>query len=122
MNQHYEIRLKGTLAQRWSRWFGGMNITIGIDGNTLLTGAVVDQAALHGVLDKVRDLGLVLLEVKMISQDKMSTAAGPCSSLHLQEEFLNRRSARHILDENRNAAGEATCRAPADASRGSEPC
>ena len=66
MNQHYEIRLRGTLPQHWSRWFGGMTLTSGINGSTLLTGPVVDQAALHGVLEKVRDLGIVLLEVRMI--------------------------------------------------------
>ncbi len=65
MNQHYEIRLKGILPQHWSSWFDGMSITSGIDGNTLLTGSLVDQAALHGVLEKVRDLGIVLLEVRM---------------------------------------------------------
>jgi hypothetical protein len=64
-NQHqcYEIRLKGYLDDRWSDWFEGLTITLEEDGNTLLTGPVVDQAALHGLLKKVRDLGMPLLSV-----------------------------------------------------------
>lgn len=64
-NQHqcYEIRLKGHLDDRWSDWFEGLTITLEDDGNTLLTGPVVDQAALHGLLKKVRDLGMPLLSV-----------------------------------------------------------
>jgi hypothetical protein len=63
---HYEIRLRGTLPVYWSRWFGGMIITYDDEGNTLLTGPIVDQAALHGLLDKARDLGLALLEVRRV--------------------------------------------------------
>jgi hypothetical protein len=63
---HYEIRLRGTLPQYWSGWFGGMAITHDGEGNTLLTGPIVDQAALHGLLDKARDLGLALLEVRRV--------------------------------------------------------
>jgi len=59
----YEIRLKGHLDERWSEWFEGLTITPEEDGNTLLTGLVVDQAALHGLLKKVRDLGMPLLSV-----------------------------------------------------------
>lgn len=65
---HYEIRLRGTLPPYWSRWFGDMTITHDGQGNTLLAGPVVDQAALHGLLDKVRDLGLALLEVRRVPQ------------------------------------------------------
>jgi hypothetical protein len=65
---HYEIRLGGTLPPYWSRWFGDMFITYDGEGNTLLTGPVVDQAALHGLLDKARDLGLALLEVRRVPQ------------------------------------------------------
>ena len=61
---HYEIRLRGTLPLYWSRWFGDMTITHDGEGNTLLTGPIIDQAALHGLLDKARDLGLALLEVR----------------------------------------------------------
>jgi len=59
----YEIRLKGHLDDRWADWFGGMTITLEDNGDTLLTGAVIDQAALHGLLRKVRDLGLPLVSV-----------------------------------------------------------
>ena len=63
---HYQIRLRGSLPLYWSRWFGEMSITYDGEGNTLLTGPVVDQAALHGLLDKARDLGLALLEVRKV--------------------------------------------------------
>jgi hypothetical protein len=63
---HYEIRLRGILPPLWSRWFDGMTITCDDEGNTLLSGPIVDQAALHGLLAKVRDLGLALLEVRRI--------------------------------------------------------
>ncbi len=57
----YQIRVKGHLGPRWSDWFGGMTITPTDNGETLLTGPVVDQAALHGLLRKVRDLGMPLI-------------------------------------------------------------
>jgi hypothetical protein len=59
----YKIRVKGHLGPEWSDWFEGLTITLEEDGNTLLTGLVIDQAALHGLLKKVRDLGLPLLSV-----------------------------------------------------------
>ena len=59
----YEIRLKGHLASRWATWFDGMTLTAGSDGTTVLEGPVVDQAALHGLLHKVRDIGLPLISV-----------------------------------------------------------
>ena len=62
----YEIRIKGHLGRQWTDWFGGLTITLEEDGDTLLTGPVVDQAALHGLLKKVRDLGLPLLSVNRI--------------------------------------------------------
>jgi hypothetical protein len=61
--QLYEIRLKGHLDDRWAEWFEGLTITLEEDGDTLLTGPVIDQAALHGLLKKVRDLGLPLVSV-----------------------------------------------------------
>ena len=59
----YQIRIKGQLDSQWTDWFGGMSITLEDDGDTLLTGPVVDQAALHGLLKRVRDLGIPLLSV-----------------------------------------------------------
>jgi hypothetical protein len=64
---HYEIRLKGHLEARWGNRFEGLRITLEEDGHTLLTGAVADQAALHGLLKKVRDLGLALLSVNQVA-------------------------------------------------------
>ena len=61
----YEIRLKGHLNDRWADWFEGLTITLEENGDTLLTGPVVDQAALHGLLKKVRDLGMPLLSVNL---------------------------------------------------------
>jgi hypothetical protein len=57
----YQIRIKGHLGPRWADWFGDMTITLEDNGNTLLSGPVVDQAALHGLLRKVRDLGMPLI-------------------------------------------------------------
>ena len=59
----YEIRIKGHLGRRWAAWFEGLTITQADNGDTLLTGPVVDQAALYGLLRKVRDLGLPLVSV-----------------------------------------------------------
>ena len=62
----YEIRLKGHLDDRWTDWFGGLTITLEDNGNTHLTGPVRDQAALHGLLKKVRDLGMPLISLMRI--------------------------------------------------------
>src|SRR6267154_2079120 len=59
----YQIRIKGHLGRQWTDWFAGLTITLEDNGDTLLTGPVVDQAALHGLLKKVRDLGMPLLSV-----------------------------------------------------------
>ena len=57
----YQIRLEGHLGPQWAAWFGGLSITLEDNGETLLTGPVVDQAALHGLLRKARDLGIPLI-------------------------------------------------------------
>lgn len=66
---YYEIRLKGHLEARWAKWFDGLTITLEEDGDTLLSGVVADQAALHGLLKKVRDVGLPLLSVNSVEPD-----------------------------------------------------
>jgi hypothetical protein len=70
----YEIRLRGRLEARWSAWFEGMTLTTG-HGTTTLTGPVVDQAALHGLLQQLRDLGLPLISVTPVEPDRTTTPA-----------------------------------------------
>ena len=62
----YQIRIKGQLGRQWTDWFEGLTITLEDNGETLLTGSVVDQAALHGLLKKVRDLAMPLLSVNRV--------------------------------------------------------
>ena len=62
----YQIRIKGHLGREWTNWFSGLTITLD-NGETLLTGSVVDQAALHGLLRKVRDLAMLLLSVNRVT-------------------------------------------------------
>ena len=64
----YQIRVKGNLDRKWSGWFDGFTVTPQADDATLLTGPVADQSALHGLLAKIRDLGLPLLSVKRIER------------------------------------------------------
>ena len=66
----YEIRLRGHLDESWGAWFGDLAVTLEANGDTRLTGPVADQAALHGLLRKVRDFGLPLLSVNRIQSDK----------------------------------------------------
>ena len=64
--QYYEIRVKGHLDARWADWFEGLTITLHKEGDTILSGPVADQAALHGLLKKIRDLGLPLVSVNRV--------------------------------------------------------
>jgi hypothetical protein len=73
----YQIRIKGHLGIRWKDWFEGLTITLEEDGDTLLTGPVADQAALYGLLKKVRDLGMSLVSVSPVE-------SGPSTTLPLR--------------------------------------
>ena len=66
----FQIRIKGHLGDQWTDWFDGMAITLEDDGDTLLTGPVADQAALHGLLKKVRDIGMTLVSVNSVLPDR----------------------------------------------------
>jgi len=66
----YQIRVKGNLDRKWSDWFDGFTVTLQADDETSLTGLVADQAALHGLLGKIRDLGLPLLSVKRLESEE----------------------------------------------------
>jgi hypothetical protein len=66
----YELRVQGVLDNRWSAWFDGLQLTSDQVGQTIIAGPVTDQAALHGLLVKIRDLGLPLLEVRRIDPDR----------------------------------------------------
>jgi len=68
----YQIRLKEKLDQRWSDWLGGLKMIHEVNGETVLVGEVVDQAALHGLLSKVRDLQLTLISVSPLEADSPS--------------------------------------------------
>ncbi len=65
----YQIRIKGHFGRQWTDWFEGLTISLEENGDTLLTGPVVDQAALHGLLRKVRDLGTPLISVNRVKPD-----------------------------------------------------
>jgi len=69
----YEIRIKGHLGSQWTDWFEGLTITLEDNGDTQLTGPVIDQAALHGLLKKVRDLGLPLVSVSPVEPGPSTT-------------------------------------------------
>jgi hypothetical protein len=66
----YEIRLKGHLDTRWAAWFDGLSLTHQSDGTTVIHGPVADQAALHGLLQKIRDIGLPLVSVICVEPDE----------------------------------------------------
>ena len=76
----YQIRIKGQLGSRWADWFEGLAITLDA-GDTLITGPVVDQAALHGLLKRVRDLGMPLVSVSPVESGPPTLGAGPSGQL-----------------------------------------
>jgi hypothetical protein len=78
--RHYEVRLQGHLDDRWADWFVGLTLTRTDDGETRLVGPVVDQAALHGLLRNVRDLGLPLLSVMHVAPQPASRPGGGAAS------------------------------------------
>lgn len=73
----YELRVKGHLDARWADWFDGLTLTRVSDGSTAIRGAVTDQAALHGLLQKLRDLGLALVSVTELELDPDDPASEP---------------------------------------------
>jgi len=83
---HYEIRFQGHLHSRWASWFDGLNVTDESDGITLVQGPVADQAALHGLLRKLHDLGLPLLSVTRIGPEQPEAPATASSSLTSTKE------------------------------------
>ncbi len=93
-HQCYEIRLKGHLDDRCAEWVEGLTITLEENGDTLLTGPVVDQAALHGLLRKVRDLGLSLVSVNRVQ----SNETHPYRARKEIGMITNREAARNLLD------------------------
>jgi hypothetical protein len=70
----YQIRIKGHLGQQWRDWFEGLTITLAEGGDTLLTGPVVDQAALYGLIKKVRDLGMPLVSVSLVETGQLDVS------------------------------------------------
>ena len=72
----YQIRVRSHLGSDWTDWFEGLTITLEEDGDTLLTGPVVDQAALHGLLKKVRDLGISLVSVNPVQCNQAQVENG----------------------------------------------
>ena len=79
----YQIRIKGHLGRQWADWFGGLTITLEDNGETLLTGPVVDQAALYGLLKKVRDVAMPLLSVVCVK-------AGQAEASDVKQEMNDR--------------------------------
>ena len=76
MSESYRFRVRGHLDDRWSDWFGGLTIQHQEDGTSVLAGPVVDQAALHGLITRIRDLGLPLLSVRRGVEPPSSTPQG----------------------------------------------
>lgn len=73
----YQLRVNGHLDQHWSAWFGGLTMTHEDDGTSCLTGAIADQAELHGLLTKIRDLGVTLISVEVVDVKSTEQATHP---------------------------------------------
>jgi hypothetical protein len=78
----YQIRIKGHLDSQWTNWFEGLTIRLEDDGDTLLTGSVADQAALHGLLKKVRDLGLALISINRMDESEKELIMKTAETIH----------------------------------------
>jgi hypothetical protein len=72
----YEIRVKGHLGPRWTAWFDGLSLSTHADGSTVIEGPVADQAALHGLLQKLRDLGIPLVSLTQVPPDTTTSQKG----------------------------------------------
>jgi hypothetical protein len=94
-SERYEIRVKGHLAPRWAAWFDGMSLTNETDGTTNIHGWVVDQAALHGLLQKLRDVGLPLVSVTQIERDQPGLCASLIADPHHRPVERNPELSRH---------------------------
>jgi hypothetical protein len=73
----YEIRVKGHLAPRWTAWFDGLSLIAEDDGTTVIRGPVIDQAALHGVLQRLRDVGIPLVSLRQLPPDASTAPMAP---------------------------------------------
>jgi len=90
----HQIRLQGHLGQQWTAWFEGLTITLEENGATLLTGPVVDQAALHGLLKKVRDLGMTLLSVNRVEPGQADV-----SETNETDQIIQKRSHKNEFNQ-----------------------
>ena len=86
----YQIRIKGHLGDQWTDWFEGLTLTLEDNGEMLLTGPVIDQAALHGVLRKVRDLGMPLLSVFRVTRGQADA-----SDVNETHHYRSKKRRRH---------------------------
>lgn len=83
---HYEIRFRGELDERRTSWFDGLTLRRERDGNTVVVGLFADQAAIHGVLQRVRDLGLQLISVTPVPESRHTDDSDPASATDTREE------------------------------------
>jgi hypothetical protein len=90
-HEFYRLTIKGHLGSEWSEWFDGLSISMADNGETVLTGPVVDQTALHGVLVKIRDLGLPLLSLTRVTPDVSDAVTGPMCTTQSQGSHRDRR-------------------------------